>query len=105
MSDKAFYDELLNPHCGNQALHLAEYCLVTLRTFEVVAENTTDVTLTVNADILETSALELTGLCLRMLVIACNGNRELASLALSDAMLTGRTLHESVSDHMPQNLN
>lgn len=99
MSDETFHNELVNPHCGNQALHLAEYILVTIRTFDTVLSNVTDPRLVMVGDVADKAGENLTGLCLQMTLIACEGEREMAVAVLGDAVEQGITLHESLQNY------
>jgi hypothetical protein len=99
MSDETFHNELVNPHCGNQALHLAEYCLVTIRTFDTVLSNITDPRLIMTGDIADKAGEDLTGICLRMVVTACDGDRAMAVQVMGDAVEHGITLHESIMNY------
>lgn len=97
-------NELLNPHCGNQFLHLAEYALVTLRSLDTVAEKG-NVSKPRMARTLEEAAIDITSACMRLLVIAVGGSNAIASTVMSEAMLSGKSLHEAWSNHLPENLN
>lgn len=94
-------DQLMEPACANQALHLAEICVVALESFDFVMERTHDSFLIRGAEVVSEVVEDLTAAAMRMLTIALHGDAETAAVALAEAMMTTRTLHEILPKYLP----
>jgi hypothetical protein len=96
-----FAEELRNPACGMQSIHLAECALLTLRGHQIVAgsELTPDVDSPRAINTLLETQEQLAEICRRLVLLTVAGDEGIASLAMARALVNpSQSLHSILTD-------